>query len=73
MNLGLILSLIKLGLEVFQDERKDRFTKKYLQIKDDYQNELNKGIDNWSDLTLCELRFEAEQLGALIVAEHSKK
>jgi hypothetical protein len=73
MNLGLILSLVKMGLEVFQDERKDRFLKKYLKIKSEYQDELNKGLDDRSDLKLDELRFDAAALAELIVSEHSKK
>lgn len=72
MNLGLILSLIKLGLEVFQDERKDRYLKKYLKIKADYQDELNKGLDHRSDLKLDRLQFDAEQLAELLISEHSK-
>jgi hypothetical protein len=71
MNTELILSLIKVSLEVFQDERKDRFLKKYLKIQEDYQNELNKGLDNRSDLKLMQLLGEAEQLGELVVRERS--
>ncbi len=73
MNIGLILSLIKLGLEVFQDERKDRFLKRYLKIKSEYQDELNKGLDARSDLELDRLRFDAEQLATLLISEHSKQ
>ena len=71
MKTELILSLIKVSLEVFQDERKDRFLKKYLKIQEDYQNELNKGLDNRSDLKLMQLLGEAEQLGELVVRERS--
>lgn len=71
MNTELILSLIKVSLEVFQDERKDRFLKKYLKIQEEYQNELNKGLDNRSDLKLMQLLGEAEQLGELVVRERS--
>ncbi len=71
MNTQLILSLIKVSLEVFQDERKDRFLKKYLKIQEDYQNELNKGLDNRSDLKLMQLLGKAEQLGELVVRERN--
>ena len=71
MNLGLILSLIKLGLEVFQDERKDRYLKQYNKIKKEHQDELNKGLDDRSDLTLDKLRFEAIQLAELVVRERN--
>ena len=71
MQLGLILSLIKLGLEVFQDERKDRYLKQYNKIKKEYQDELNKGLDDRSDLALDKLRFDAIQLAELIVRERN--
>ena len=71
MNLGLILSLIKLGLEVFQDERKDKFLKKYLKLKKEYQDELNKGLDDRSDLKLDQLRIEAISLAELVVRERN--
>jgi len=70
MNIALILGLIKVGLEVFQDQTKDRFLKKYQKLEKDYQDELNKGIDNWSDLKLDRLRFDAEQLAELVIREH---
>lgn len=71
MNLGTILSLLEISLEVFQSERKDRFLKQYVKIKSEYQDELNKGIDNWSDYKLSQLRIDAEQLAELVIAERS--
>ncbi len=71
MSLELILSLIKIGAEIFQDERKDRFLKSYLKIQKEYQNELNKGLDDRSDLKLDKLRFEAIQLAELVVRERN--
>jgi hypothetical protein len=71
MNLGLILSLIKLGLEVFQNERKDMFLKKYLRLQKEYQDELNKGLDDRSDLKLDQLRIEAILLAELVVRERN--
>jgi len=71
MNLELILSLIKLGLEVYQDERKDKFLKKYVKLQEEYQNELNKGLDDRSDLKLDQLRFEAIILAELVVRERN--
>jgi hypothetical protein len=73
MDLTIILSLIKLGLGVFQDERKDRYLKKYLALEKDYQDELNKGLDSWSDLALDRMRFEARQLAQLIVDDANGK
>ena len=71
MNLGTILSLLEISLEVFQAERKDRFLKKYLKLKEEYQNEINKGIDEWSDYKLSELRIEAENLAELVIRERN--
>ena len=73
MEYTLILSLIKLGLEVFQDERRDRFLKKYLKIEKAYYEELNKGLENRSDLAINKLRLDARQLAKLVVREASKR
>ena len=71
MSLELIFSLIKLGLEVYQDERKDKFLKKYVKLQEEYQNELNKGLNDRSDLKLDQLRFEAIILAELVVRERN--
>lgn len=66
-----ILGLIKISLEIFQSERKNHYLKNYIKIKGEYQDELNKGLSNRSDLRIDKLLFEAETLADLIVAEHS--
>ena len=71
MSLELIFSLIKLGLEVYQDDRKDKFLKKYVKLQEEYQNELNKGLNDRSDLKLDQLRFEAIILAELVVRERN--
>ena len=71
MNIELILSLIKIGAEIFQDERKDRFLKKYLKLQKEYQDELNKGLDDRSDFKLDELRLEATGLAELLIRERN--
>jgi hypothetical protein len=71
MELSSVLGLIKIALEVFQDQTKDRYLKKYLKIKVEYQHEIDKGIDDWSDLKLHQLRLEAENLAELIVRERN--
>ena len=71
MSLELIFSLIKLGLEVYQDDRKDKFLKKYVKLPEEYQNELNKGLNDRSDLKLDQLRFEAIILAELVVRERN--
>ncbi len=71
MNLELILGLIRVGLEVYQDETKDRHLKRYLKIQKDFQDELNKGLSDRSDLALDRLRHDAEQLAQLIIRERT--
>lgn len=73
MDLALILGLIKLGLEVFQNETKDRYLKRYLKIQKDFQDEVSKGLDDRSDLKLDRLRFEAKQLAELLIRERNDK
>lgn len=73
MDVALILSLIKIAAEIYQDERKDKYLKKHNKIEKEYQDELNKGIDNWSDLKLHQLRFEATQLAELLIRERNSK
>lgn len=71
MKLDLILGLIKVGLDVYQNETKDRFLKKYLKIKEEFQDELNKGLEGRSDLKLNQLLYDAEQLAELFIKEHN--
>ena len=73
MELGLVLNLVKLSLEVFQDERRDRFLKKWVKLDKEYQDELAKDDDDISDLTLDRLRFELQDLAKLVVAEARRK
>jgi len=73
MDLALILGLIKLGLEVFQDQTKDKYIKKYLKIQKEFQDEINKGLDDRSDLKLDQLRHEAKQLAELLIRERNSK
>ena len=72
MELGTILSLIKLGLEIFKDERKGRFTKKYVKLEREYMDEMSKPENIRSDLALDRLYFDAGELAKLIVTESSK-
>ena len=72
MNIGMILSLIKLGLEVFKDERKDRFLKKQIKLEKEWMDEMAKPDSDRSDLTLDQLRFDSSELAKLIIAEARK-
>jgi hypothetical protein len=73
MNIGLVLELLKVSIEVFQDERRDRFMKKYLKLQKDWQDEMALSDNERSDLTLDTILFDCEQLAKLIISEHSKK
>jgi hypothetical protein len=72
MTIGTILSLIKLGLEVFKDERKDRFLKKQAKLEKEWMDEISKPDSERSDLTLDRLYFESNNLAKLIISEASK-
>lgn len=73
MELGLVLKVLKLSLEVFKDVRKDRFLKKFLKLEKEWMDEISKPDSEQSDLTLDRLHFDAEALAKLVVAEHSGK
>lgn len=71
-NIGLLLSIAKLALEVFKDERGDRYTRlndKRLKIKKEYEDELSRGDSDVSDLALAELRKQCKELYERIDAE----
>lgn len=72
MDLQLVLGLIKVGLEVYHGETRDKYLKKYLKIQKDFQHELDKGIDDRSDLELDRLRIEARQLAELLIRESNR-
>lgn len=68
----LILQLILVGANIFQDERKDRFLKKQKKLQEEYNEEMAKHSDDRSDLKLDQLQYDIEQLGALIISEAAK-
>lgn len=71
MDLQLVLGLIKVGLEVYQGETRDKYLKKYVKIQQRFQDELNKGINERSDLELDRLCIDARQLAELLIRESS--
>lgn len=73
MEIGLILGLAKVALEIFQDERKDRFLKQHTKLVKEWQDEMSLSDDERSDLALDRILFECNQLAKLIIAESSKK
>lgn len=73
MELGLVLSVLKLSLEVFKDERKDRFLKKFIKLEKEWMDEISKPDSEQSDLMLDRLHFDAEALAKLVIAESRSK
>lgn len=72
MEFGLILQVLKLSMEIFKDERKDRFLKKYVKIEKEWNEELAKPDDEQSDLTFDRLYVDAEGLAKLVISEAHK-
>ena len=73
MEVGLVLQLIKLSLEIFQDERRDRFLKKYVKLERQWHEEMDRPDSERSDLALDTILRECNLLAKLVVAESSKK
>lgn len=73
MDIGSILGLIKIALEVYQDERKDRYLKKYLKLEREWMHEMGLPDYERSDLRLDTIMFECGQLAKLIVEDRSDK
>lgn len=73
MGADLIFGLLKVSAEIFQDERKDRFLKKAIRLEREWNEEMDKHPSIRSDLALDTIMREYKLLGALIIAESSKR
>lgn len=73
MDYGLVLGLLKVSIEAFNNERKDRFLKKYVKLEKEWYEEFNQPENYRSDLALDRIMLELEQLAKLVVAESSNK
>jgi hypothetical protein len=74
MDIGLVLGLVKVALEVFKDERRGRFASQRDKIEKEWQDEMSKPDDDRSDLELDRLLFESRQLAKVIIAQaHSQQ
>jgi hypothetical protein len=71
-KIGLILELLKISLDIFQDSRKDRFTKQRSKLEKEWNDEKAKPIDEQSDLTFDRLLFESETLAREIIESYTK-
>lgn len=71
-TIGLTLKLALLALEVFKDERGDRYSRlknDLLKIEKEWQDEMALPDDERSDLALDSLVFDSRQLFERIVTE----
>lgn len=71
-TIGLLLGTIKLALEIFKDERGDRYSRlnnELLDIEKAYNEELALGEDNVSDLALGKLRKQCTDIQKRIQSE----
>ena len=73
MDYGLILGLLKVSIETFRNERKDRFLKKYVKLEREWYEEFNRPDNTRSDLALDRIMLELELLAKLVVAEAGNK
>ena len=70
-NLTLILGLSKLALEIFRDERGDRYSRlsnELLSIEKEWNEEMSRPDNERSDLALDRLLFNAKQVSEKIIA-----
>ena len=71
-NFILIVGLAKLALEVFKDERGDRYSrlkKELMDIEEEWMNEMALPDDHRSDLAIDRLLYSARQVSSKIIIE----
>lgn len=73
MEIGLILGLAKVALEVFQDERKGRFSSQRDKLEKEFNEEMDKPKHDRSDLELDRIVRDSRLLGKRIIEESGKK
>lgn len=69
MDIGLIFGLVKVALEVWKDERKDRFEKKRANLERDYYEELKRPEHERSQLYLDNILLELDILAKTVLPE----
>jgi hypothetical protein len=72
MDVGLILGLLKVGLEVYQSETKDKLVKQFNKLEKEYFDEMARPDNERSDLFIDNLLLECEQIGRIIVSSRSE-
>lgn len=66
-NIALVLGLVKVALEVFQDERRGRFARKLADLEREWNDEMALPDDERSDLALDRILLESRTLGQEII------
>lgn len=72
MNITTIFGVLKLALQVYQDERgdaKDRLVKKLNKLESDYYEEMSRPDSERSDLFFDNLMLEFNQLGKELISK----
>ena len=72
-TIGLVLGLAKVALEIFKDERRDRFSNELSKIQKGWHEEMDKSESDRSDLELDRIVRESRGLAKRIIEQHSKK
>lgn len=71
-TLALALGLAKVALEVFQDERKGRFLNELTKLEKEWHEEMDKSLDDRSDLAIDRIMREYRIVFKRIIAEAKK-
>lgn len=69
----LILEVLKVALETFQDERRGRFRNEYDKLRKEYDEELSRDKSDRSDLALDGILLKCRDLAKRIIEEANVK
>lgn len=72
-TIGLVLGLAKVALEVFQDERRDRFLNERDKLQKEFDEEMDLPLDDRSDLAINRILRDSRNLSERIIAEAAKR
>ena len=74
MDLAVLLfGLLKVSLDVFQGERRDRFLKQYLELEKEWQDEMSLPDGRIDDSKLDSIMLKCRLLSRLVISEHNNK
>lgn len=69
----LVLGLAKVALEVFKDQRKGRFLNELTKLEKEWHAEMDKSLDDRSDLAIDRIMRESRIVAKRIIAEAAQK